>query len=164
MPHELLTGLLEEVVPKYTQTRSKLKQQINVKLGPTTETRLPPQISAPHWTTLGGQSNSMALETPGTFFFFFLFPKRSCSCFARELGGREDLSTCIHGASASANKVFPEGRQWTAATSENNDVDPKTHKPTHKRDISEAFISNKAFHKPSQEKVYFEVLLARLTM
>lgn len=51
---------------------------------------LPCEISAPHWTTLGGQSNSMALETPGTFFFFF--PKRSCSCFARAGGGEGKTS------------------------------------------------------------------------
>ncbi|TWW80924.1 hypothetical protein D4764_01G0007390 [Takifugu flavidus] len=42
---------------------------------------LPCEISAPHWTTLGGQKLG---------------------------GGREDFSTRIHGASASANKVFPE--------------------------------------------------------
>ncbi|KAI4805245.1 hypothetical protein KUCAC02_009871 [Chaenocephalus aceratus] len=53
----------------------------------------PPEISVPHWTTLGGQ---------------------------KSWGGREDFSTCIHGASASANKVFPEeggtGRRLRART------------------------------------------------
>lgn len=56
----------------------------------TTQIRLLCEISVPHWTTLGGQSNSMALETPGTFFFFF--PKRSCSCFARAGGGEGKTS------------------------------------------------------------------------
>lgn len=117
MAHELLTGLLEEVVLKYTQTRSKLKLQINVSRVLLQSLDFPSNLSASlddSWRTKSfhGAWNSRN--------FFFLFPKRSCSCFARELGGREDLSTCIHGASASANKVFPEeggsGRRLCART------------------------------------------------
>lgn len=58
--------------PKIHPDTFKAKTANKRKQSTTTEARLPPQISAPHWTTLGGQSNSMALETPGTFFFFFL--------------------------------------------------------------------------------------------
>lgn len=69
--------------------------------------------------------------------FFPPFPKRSCSCFARELGrgGREDFSTCIHGASASANKVFPEeggtGRRLDKREQRRRPRAKHTHTETH---------------------------------
>lgn len=91
MPHKFVqTGLLEEVSEyqlQYPQScnSSQESRTATLRIG------LPCEISAPHWTTLGGQSNSMALETPGTFFFFF-FPKRSCSCFARAGGGEGKTS------------------------------------------------------------------------
>lgn len=94
----------------------------------TTQIRLLCEISVPHWTTLGGQSNSMALETPGTFFFFF--PKRSCSCFARAGGGKGRLQHLHSWSVGQREQSLPRrGRHWTAAESENNDVFHK-HKHT----------------------------------
>lgn len=135
---------------------------------------LPCEISAPHWTTLGGQSNSMALETPGTFFFFF--PKRSCSCFARAGGGgREDFSTRIHGASASANKVFPEeggtGRRLRARTTTSSTNTQHTLTHTHalaqkhgKRLLIQRFGGQPAHPGCARANLGFQLVLALLTM
>lgn len=72
MPEEFLTnGPIRGSRPKYMQIFTNLKL-LNKTHITTREPRLLPEISVPHWITLGGQSNSMALETPGTFFSFFL--------------------------------------------------------------------------------------------
>lgn len=62
---------------------------------------------------------------------FFLFPKRSCSCFARELGGKGGLQHSHSWSLGQRKQSLPRrGRQWTAAESENNDVAHK-HTKTH---------------------------------
>lgn len=130
MPHKLLTnGPSRGSCPKiYTDIYKPKTLQINVK-HTTTDTRLPP-LKSQRFTgqLLADKVIPRRLKLQE---LFFLFPKRSCSCFARELGGREDFSTCIHGASASANKVFPEeggtGRRLRARTTTSATSTQKPH-------------------------------------
>lgn len=102
----------------------------------TTQIRLLCEISVPHWTTLCGQSNSMALETPGTFFSFFL---KEVVPVSPELGGKGRLQHLHSWSVGQREQSLPRrGRHWTAAESENNDV---FHKHKHTKNTRQmAFI------------------------
>lgn len=121
MPHKFLTnGPTRGSRPKiYTAIYKAKTLQINVKHSTTTETRLSP-LKSQRLTgqLLADKVIPWRLKLQELFFFFFL--KEVVPVSPENWGGREDFSTCIHGASASANKVFPEeggtGRRLRART------------------------------------------------
>lgn len=123
IPHKLLTnGPTRGSRPKiYTDSYKAKTQQINVK-HTTTETRLPPMKSQRlTGLLLADKVIPWRLKLQE---LFFLFPKRSCSCFAREVGGKGGLQHLHSWSVGQRKQSLPRrGRHWTAA--ENNDVGHK---------------------------------------
>lgn len=115
---------------KYTQSYTNLKllnkrkstQQLQGLDSPLKSQRLTGQL-------LADKVIPWRLKLQELFFFFL---KEVVPVSPENWGGREDFSTRIHGASASANKVFPEeggsGRRLRARTTTSP---TSTQKPTH---------------------------------
>lgn len=160
MPHKLLTnGPTRGSRPKiHTGTYKPKTLQITVKLTTSTETTLPPLKSQ----CLTGQllADKVIPWRLKLQELFFLFPKRSCSCFARELGGKGGLQHLHSWSVGQRKQSLPRrGRHWTAAQSENNDVG---HKHTQNEIHYMALCANKTIRALLRQTFIFK--LAPFTM